>query len=114
MNYKIVEKVWGKEKWIVNTDKYCGKILYLKKGWRCSRHHHRKKDETFYVLDGRVLFELNDKRIELKSDDSIRIKPGDWHRFTGLEDSIIIEFSTHHDDEDTFRSTNSCRVFGLK
>ena len=114
MKYKIVKKVWGEEKWIVNTDKYCGKLLYLKEGYRCSRHYHIHKDETFYLLKGRVLFELNDNKFELNEGDSVRIKPNTWHRFTGLEDSIIIEFSTHHEDDDTIRSTNSTKVFGLK
>jgi hypothetical protein len=27
---KVVEKVWGKEHWIVNNE-YCGKLLILKK-----------------------------------------------------------------------------------
>ena len=111
MNYKTVKKVWGKEIWIVNTDKYCGKILELKKNWRCSRHYHKKKDETFYILSGKVLFELNDNKMILEPGDSIRIKPNNWHRFTGLEDSKIIEFSTHHEDSDTYRSTSSSRVY---
>ena len=29
---KFVPKGWGFEKWIVNSEKYCGKLLYLVKG----------------------------------------------------------------------------------
>jgi hypothetical protein len=29
------------------------------------------------------------------------------HRFSGLEDSEIIEFSTHHEDEDSYRQERS-------
>ena len=54
---KKVDKVWGSEEWIVNNDKYCGKILNLKKGFRGSVHHHKNKNETFYLLEGRVLLE---------------------------------------------------------
>ena len=46
----IVDKVWGREEWIVNNEKYCGKKLILKKGYSCSMHHHKIKDETFYIL----------------------------------------------------------------
>jgi len=46
---KHVEKVWGSEDWIVNRE-YCGKVLNLNKGFRCSMHYHKNKDETFYVV----------------------------------------------------------------
>ena len=47
---KEVKKVWGKELWIVNCDKYCGKLLYLDKGATSSYHYHKEKQETFYVI----------------------------------------------------------------
>ena len=31
---KHVPKGWGYEKWIVNTDEYCGKLLFFNKGKR--------------------------------------------------------------------------------
>jgi len=58
---KTVDKDWGRELWIVNNDKYCGKILELNKGYRCSIHYHKIKDETFYILEGRVLMEIWDE-----------------------------------------------------
>ena len=64
-NYKEVKKEWGKEQWIVNRD-YCGKKLILNKGFRCSMHYHKNKDETFYILTGKVLMEIdNEKHIML-------------------------------------------------
>jgi dTDP-4-dehydrorhamnose reductase len=96
---RIVKKEWGEEHWIVNRE-YAGKKMVLYKNHRCSLHYHKIKDETFYVIKGCVLLELNDKIKILKLGDSILIKPNDKHRFTGLEESEIIEFSTHHYDED--------------
>jgi len=96
---RIVKKEWGEEHWIVNRE-YAGKKMVLYKNHRCSLHYHKIKDETFYVIKGCVLLELNDKIKILKPGDSILIKPNDKHRFTGLEESEIIEFSTHHYDED--------------
>jgi len=32
------------------------------------------------------------------------------HRFTGLENSEIMEFSTHHEDEDSYRDELSGKV----
>ena len=55
---KVVPKVWGEERWLVNNRLYCGKLMILRKGWRCSFHMHKVKDETFFVRAGRMLFEL--------------------------------------------------------
>jgi quercetin dioxygenase-like cupin family protein len=106
---KIVKKVWGSEEWIVNRN-YCGKILNLDRGFQCSYHFHKNKDETFYVLEGLVgMVVSGDNRI-MKSGDTQLILPGQLHRFVGLEDSKIIEFSTHHKEEDSYRTENSGRV----
>lgn len=97
------EKVWGSEEWIVNTPLYCGKFLYLKKGKRCSLHYHKNKDETFYVLEGEILMEAGDKEKVMKKGDIQHITPMTKHRFSGLKDSVIIEFSTHHEEDDSYR-----------
>ncbi len=103
----FVEKTWGHEEWIVNNTKYCGKKLFVKKGFRCSMHHHKIKDETFYILSGEIYLECEKNgKIEseiLSSGDIRHIKIGTWHRFTGLEDSEFFEFSTFHMDEDSYR-----------
>ena len=99
---KTVPKEWGEERWIVNRD-YCGKLLILRKGFRCSLHHHKIKDETFFVNKGKVLMECAGSRLIMMPGDTILIEPGMKHRFTGLEDSEIFEFSTHHEDSDSYR-----------
>lgn len=113
----IIEKVWGTEETVVNTDKYCGKILRLRKGARSSMHAHREKDETFYLISGRVGIEVSDtggnyERKVMLPGDSERIIPKRFHRFEGLEDSVIAEFSTHHDDADVVRLEPSVAAGG--
>ena len=105
----MVPKVWGEERWIVNKD-FCGKLMILKKGYRCSMHFHKNKEETFYIAKGKVLLELDNKDYIMHSGDCIDIKPGSKHRFTGMEKSEIYEFSTHHDDNDSYRLTQSEKV----
>lgn len=112
---KIVPHLWGEERWVINTDDYCGKIIILKKGWQSSLHYHRKKDETFYVNKGKVKleFEIDDRIcfIIMEPKDSYRIKPGIKHRFRSLtKQSEVIEFSTHHEDSDTFKITHACKA----
>ena len=57
---KYVPKGWGYEKWIVNTEEYCGKILHINKGKKCSWHYHKLKDETFYLQKGQLLVRYSD------------------------------------------------------
>ncbi len=107
---EIHQKVWGNERWLVNTIDYCGKILTLNEGYRCSIHYHKKKDETFYLSEGRVLLEIDGEKRVMQKGDAQRIPPLTKHRFSGLETSIIIEFSTHHEEEDTYRETESEKI----
>ena len=47
---KFVPKGWGHEKWIVNNEKYCGKLLFFEKGKRCSWHYHKEKKKHFTFI----------------------------------------------------------------
>lgn len=107
----ITPKAWGFEEEIVNLE-YCGKRMHLKEQYHCSIHHHAKKDETLYVAGGLVWFESGDDPTNLtgvwmQDGDRIRIRPGTWHRFTGMRDSMMFEFSTHHEDKDSIRHSPS-------
>ncbi|RPJ56112.1 MAG: cupin domain-containing protein [Dehalococcoidia bacterium] len=105
----IYPKEWGSEHWIVNLD-YCGKKLVLHRGYRCSIHYHKIKEETFYVIKGLVYMEINGQHRVLFPGDKQHIAVGETHRFTGLEDSEMIEFSTHHREDDSYREAPSGKV----
>lgn len=100
-----VEKVWGRESWIVNNEKYCAKILHLKMGFICSLHYHVVKDETFYILFGKCMLEINDVLYSMGDGCSIRIRPGQVHRFwtDAIGGCEILEVSTPHSEEDVVR-----------
>jgi quercetin dioxygenase-like cupin family protein len=107
-------KVWGYEQTIVNGA-YCGKRMFLREGFRCSIHHHRLKDETFYVVSGRMLLEVGMdpeilEKIVLETGDRFTLEPGMWHRFTGIEDTTFFEFSTKDRASDSIRHTQSEKV----
>jgi quercetin dioxygenase-like cupin family protein len=109
-----VEKEWGHEEWIVNNAKYCGKKLVFKASYQLSMHHHKIKEETFYIIAGKVFLETEHDGVRqtrlMEPGDIAHIKPNMWHRITALVDSEVIEFSTHHMDEDSYRRTHSCKV----
>ncbi len=100
---KTVKKVWGEEIWMANTKRYCGKQLILNQGKRCSLHYHAIKDETFYISKGKVLMEVDGEERVMLPGAAVSIKRCTKHRFSGLEDSVIIEISTHHENKDSYR-----------
>lgn len=106
----VVPKLWGYEKWLENNDKYCCKLLSINKGYQCSLHYHKDKDEMFFVTKGHVRLELEDKVVHMRAGNFMRIIPGSKHRFAGVEDSIIIEVSTHHEESDSYRIENAKKV----
>ena len=107
---KHVPKGWGYEKWIVNTDEYCGKLLFFNKGKRCSWHYHKIKEETFYLQSGSILLFYGDtdsledaKTLLLEPGDKFHIYRGLRHQMVAQADSELFEFSTQHFDEDSNR-----------
>jgi len=108
MNF--VPKGWGWERWIVNKEEYCGKLLFFNGGKRCSWHYHKIKDEVFYLQSGKMMiYYSEDDDIEqakqkiLKPGDNFHIYVGLRHQMVALEDSELFEFSTQHFDEDSYR-----------
>ena len=107
---KFVSKGWGYEKWIVNCPRYCGKILFLAKGKKCSWHYHQRKDEVFYVQKGAIevyystgdSLETADKLVLIEGDKfhvPVRLR----HQMVALKDTELFEFSTEHFDSDSIR-----------
>lgn len=107
---KYVPKGWGFEKWIVNCEEYCGKLLYFVKGKKCSWHYHKLKDEVFYVQSGKLLVMFSEEDDISTAQETI-LRPGDnfhvyrdlRHRMIALEDTELFEFSTQHFDSDSHR-----------
>lgn len=105
---KEVKKVWGKELWVVNCPEYCGKLLYLDKGAVSSYHRHLKKKETFFALEGHVTLTTEGRDYMLNPYSRPKtIVPGKLHSFSGITKAVILEISTHHDDTDVMRITES-------
>lgn len=105
---KTVKKVWGQEDWIVNCDEYCGKFLRLNKGATSSYHYHRIKKETFYCINGQVVLTVNGRDYMLNQFSRPKtILPGQTHKFRGITSAVILEISSHHNDNDVVRITES-------
>ncbi len=101
----IVNKPWGHEEIWANTEKYVGKMLFIKEGFKLSRQYHEIKDETIYVLEGVLLLEIGSGNdiieTSMKQGDVQRISPGLIHRFCAEcgTDVKLIEVSTPELDD---------------
>jgi mannose-6-phosphate isomerase len=96
-----VEKPWGHELVYALTDRYCGKVLFIRKGEQLSLQFHRLKDEVIYVHEGRIEMEIGDPGGPLDSEvvgpgHAFHIAPGTVHRWRALEDTTVLEVSTPH------------------
>lgn len=97
---KRVEKPWGYEiHWAPEGKPYMGKTLHINAGKRLSLQYHDKKEETWFLINGRakVMWD-NDKgeliETELQKDFGYSCIIGQRHRLIGITDCDIIEVST--------------------
>jgi mannose-6-phosphate isomerase len=98
------EKPWGYELLFALTDKYAGKMLYVKQGHRLSLQYHEKKEESLYIYQGKALIEIEGENGELvqkemNSGDSFHLPPMTKHRMKAIEDTMFFEVSTPELDD---------------
>ena len=110
LEMNFVPKGWGWERWIVNCEEYCGKLLFFNKNKRCSWHYHKLKDEVFYLQSGKMIVYYSDadkienaEQLILNAGDNFHVYTGLRHQMVALEDSELFEFSTQHFDSDSYR-----------
>jgi mannose-6-phosphate isomerase-like protein (cupin superfamily) len=112
----VVPKLWGVEFWLVNTKKYCWKLLKINPGFVSSIHSHAKKDETFYGIMGMVRLDIHDTMrdtttaVIINPGAQFEIKHGTMHSFRAVNTAWISEISTHHDDKDVIRLQSSRKL----
>jgi len=81
----------------------------LRKGFTRGGHYHNRKEEVFYIIDGRVRGVFYDLETGEQAEyifekgDKIRVKTGCAHIFYGVEDSHAIEYSNqYYDSRDAY------------
>jgi mannose-6-phosphate isomerase-like protein (cupin superfamily) len=91
----VQKKRWGGEAWLIYTDKYALKILYVSQGNRLSLQKHHKKEETWNVLKGNPEITLGDKVFKAGPGEIIHIPAGTIHRLATPDgDAEVLEVST--------------------
>lgn len=99
-----VDKPWGHELIWARTDRYVGKVLVIEAGKRLSLQYHEVKDESIFVVSGRLRLHLeNDEGVVATQDlgpgEHRRIATGRQHRFEALERTELMEVSTPELDD---------------
>jgi mannose-6-phosphate isomerase-like protein (cupin superfamily) len=100
-----VEKPWGFELIWAHTDRYVGKLLFVRAGQSLSLQFHREKDESWYVQSGRAELELGQAGQGILNNEVVttgacfHFEPGTVHRVTAVEDTTILEVSTPQLDD---------------
>ena len=100
---KRVPKPWGYELIWALTSRYAGKILHVNAGESLSLQYHERKEETLYLLSGKLALTLEkdgDRReVVMEPGEAYHISPFLIHRMRGIEDSDVLEVSTTELDD---------------
>lgn len=108
---EVTEKNWGALMPIINTQGFCGRVLYLEPtDWLSSKGifmFHAVRDLALWVLDGCINVEIKgDKLYRIYDCCGIRIKPLTRYRYKGVvKTAKVLEIGTAHLDEDIFYET---------
>ena len=100
-----VEKPWGHELIWALSDRYCGKVLFVKAGCSLSLQFHKEKEESWLVQSGRAKLEIGDTGEAVLLEEVVgagaafHYRPGTVHRVTAVEDTTILEVSTPQLDD---------------
>ena len=86
---------------VVNRE-YCKKLIIALPGQTHPAQYHKRKEETFVVLYGDVILELDGVPKKLTKGMVITIEPGVVHQFSTENGCIIEEVSSTHYKDDSF------------
>lgn len=105
-------KIWGETRLIHANGTLELHRIEVKKGGFCSKHKHAWKWNGFFVESGELKikvwkndYDLVDETI-LKAGDFTRVKPGEYHQFEALDDTVAFElYYAHFDHNDIIRES---------
>ena len=110
-------KIWGQTELIHANGVLEFHRIEYKKNVACSKHKHKFKWNGFFVESGKMMvkvwqkdYDLVDETI-LNAGDFMRVKPGVYHQFIGLEDGVAFElYWAEFDHNDIKRESVGQRI----
>ena len=86
---------------------YAKKVLVQLAGQMHPLHYHKLKEETFLVLWGELISELDGRERVLKPGDTLTVPPGVWHCFRTETGCVFEEISTTaYSNDSVYRDPN--------
>jgi len=86
---------------------YCKKIIVQLPGQKHPSHFHKLKEETFQVLHGELIVNVDGRVRTLKPGDVYLVMPGVWHSFSTDTGCVFEEVSTTHYNNDSVYKDHS-------
>jgi mannose-6-phosphate isomerase-like protein (cupin superfamily) len=116
-NMKLQGKVWGNTKFIFGNNNFEIHRIEVDSGGHCSLHRHEHKYNAFYLESGKLKiiieqqdYDLKDETV-MKKDDLTIVKPGLYHSFEALEDTVCYEIYWSELDHDDIQRKNVGGMF---
>ena len=81
---------------------YCKKIIIMLPGQENPTHHHKKKEETFQILHGKLLINIEGVEREYPHGEIVVVERGQKHSFRSVDGTVFEEVSTTHYKDDSF------------
>jgi sialic acid synthase SpsE/quercetin dioxygenase-like cupin family protein len=95
---------------IINKS-YAKKMLVMLPNQKHPLHFHKKKEESFHVISGSLISNLNGKKRRLKPGQILHISKNSWHDFkAGSEGCIFDEISTTSFKDDSFYKDKKIKI----
>jgi sialic acid synthase SpsE/mannose-6-phosphate isomerase-like protein (cupin superfamily) len=91
---------------VVNRD-YCKKLIVVLPGQKHPEQYHKRKEETFMVLEGSLSLVLDGTQQLCEVGDVVTVKPGVRHAFSSADGAVIEELSSTHYSDDSFYTDES-------
>lgn len=96
-------KVWGETTQLVSSPFVELHEISVQKKQRCSRHHHARKVNVFYVICGALkIWTVSDSGMEdftlLQANETMSVPAGVVHWFEGVEDSPALALELYYPD----------------
>lgn len=93
----IIDKPWGYEKILFQSDSYSIKILHINRNESLSKQVHKGRDEVWRVLEGLPIVEKGEDKQSYNASTLIFIQAGVVHRISAPQgDVTLLEMSLPH------------------
>ncbi len=84
---KHVVTAWASR--ILESEDYCVTVICQNETEGNRRHYHSKIDETWVIVSGSFMFELEDKKVIVQPGDIVIAKRNQKHKITALQNGSV-------------------------